>query len=48
MKKLSKNGIYAVLTIILTFLIVVPVITVLIEAVMVDDRLNFESMKKSL
>lgn len=41
MKKLSKNGIYAVLIVILTFLIVVPVITVLIEAVMVDDRLNF-------
>ena len=41
MKKLSKNGIYAVLIVILTFLIVVPIITVLIEAVVVDDRLNF-------
>lgn len=41
MKKLSKNGIYAVLIVILTFLIVIPIITVLIEAVVVDDRLNF-------
>ena len=38
MKKLSKNGIYAVLIVILTFLIVIPIITVLIEAVVVDDR----------
>lgn len=35
MKKLSKNGIYAVLIVILTFLIVIPIITVLIEAVVV-------------
>lgn len=48
MKKLSKNGIYAVLTIILTFLIVVPVITVLIEAVMVDDRLNFTNAVQTI
>ena len=41
MNKLSKNGIYAVLIVILTFLIVIPIITVLIEAVVVDDRLNF-------
>lgn len=48
MKKSSKNGIYAVLTIILTFLIVVPVITVFIEAVMVDDRLNFTNAVQTI
>lgn len=48
MKKFSKNGIYTVLIIILTFLIVVPVITVLIEAVMVDDRLNFTNAVQTI
>lgn len=48
MKKLSKSGIYGVLIIILTFLIVVPVIIVFIEAVMVDDRLNFTNAVQTI
>lgn len=42
-EKLSKNIIYIIITIVLAFLIVVPIITVFAEAVIVDGRLDFSN-----
>lgn len=48
MKKLSKNSIYGILIAILTFLIVVPIITIFMEAVMVDGRLRFTNALRTI
>ncbi|MGN0394042.1 MAG: ABC transporter permease [Coprococcus sp.] len=42
-EKLGKNFVYIVITLILAFLIVVPILTVFAEAVVVDDRLDFSN-----
>lgn len=42
-EKLGKNAILIVIAVILAFLIVVPVLTIFMEAVMVDGRLDFSN-----
>ena len=44
MNKIGRKSIYVMLVTILTFLIVLPIITVFVEAVIVDGRLDFSNM----
>ena len=44
MNKIGRKSIYIMLVTILTFLIVLPIITVFVEAVIVDGRLDFSNM----
>ncbi len=44
MNKLGKKSIYVMLAMFLAFLIVLPIITVFVEAVIVDGRLDFSNM----
>lgn len=41
--KVSKNIVYAIISLVLAFLIAVPIVTVFSEAVMVDDRLDLSN-----
>lgn len=48
-KKLNKTtGIYVLILCILMFLVIVPIITVFMEAVMIDDRLDFTVAIKTI
>lgn len=47
-KSIGKNAVYAVISIALAFLIVVPIITVFSEAVMIDGRLDLSNAVRTV
>lgn len=46
--KVSRNIVYTIISLVLAFLIVVPVVTVFSEAVMIDDRLDLSNAIRTI